>query len=217
MPDVGGQLLILTINHSYFLFLALFTFFVLDAWLFENFHVNYPFIFELNSRNMVNWRRISELPAAFACLLGVCMWFNFNFVDSLPQMYIYWPVILIGLAVITLFAPLPGFFYADSRKWFLESLWRLLLAGIYPVEFRDFFLGDMFCSQTYAMGNIELFFCLYAHDWRNPGQCNSTSSRLLGFFSTLPGIWRALQCMRRYYDTHNAYPHLANMAKYGLT
>lgn len=29
---------------------------------------------------------------------------------------------------------------------------RLLLAGIYPVEFRDFFLGDMYCSLTYAMG-----------------------------------------------------------------
>lgn len=29
---------------------------------------------------------------------------------------------------------------------------RLLLAGVYPVEFRDFFLGDMYCSQTYSMG-----------------------------------------------------------------
>ena len=29
--------------------------------------------------------------------------------------------------------------------------WRLLLAGIYPVEWRDFYLGDMFCSLTYSM------------------------------------------------------------------
>lgn len=28
--------------------------------------------------------------------------------------------------------------------------WRLLLAGLYPVEFRDFFLGDIYCSLTYA-------------------------------------------------------------------
>ncbi|KAL8728703.1 MAG: hypothetical protein Q9181_005249 [Wetmoreana brouardii] len=27
-------------------------------------------------------------------------------------------------------------------------MFRLLLAGIYPVEFRDFFLGDMYCSLT---------------------------------------------------------------------
>lgn len=29
--------------------------------------------------------------------------------------------------------------------------WRLVLAGIYPVEWRDFYLGDMFCSLTYSM------------------------------------------------------------------
>jgi hypothetical protein len=29
--------------------------------------------------------------------------------------------------------------------------WRLLLAGLYPVEFRDFLLGDMYCSLTFLM------------------------------------------------------------------
>ncbi|KAI9780506.1 MAG: Xenotropic and polytropic retrovirus receptor 1 [Candelina submexicana] len=67
------------------------------------------------------------------------------------------------------------------------------------------------------MGNIELFFCLYARDWNDPAQCNSSHSRLLGFFSTLPGIWRALQCIRRYYDTRNAFPHLVNCGKYSFT
>lgn len=27
---------------------------------------------------------------------------------------------------------------------------RLFFAGLYPVEFRDFFLGDIYCSLTYA-------------------------------------------------------------------
>jgi xenotropic and polytropic retrovirus receptor 1 len=121
------------------------------------------------------------------------------------------------IATLLLFAPIPNFFYSDSRKWLAQSLWRLVLAGIYPVEFRDFFLGDMFCSQTYAMGNIELFFCLYARGWRDPPQCNSGHSRLLGFFSALPGVWRAAQCLRRYGDTRNWYPHIANMGKYGFT
>ena len=64
---------------------------------------------------------------------------------------------------------------------------------------------------------MELFFCLYAKGWNDPGQCNSTHSRLLGFFSTVPGIWRALQCLRRYYDTRNAFPHLVNCGKYTFT
>ncbi|KAI9740483.1 MAG: hypothetical protein M1834_005063 [Cirrosporium novae-zelandiae] len=95
--------------------------------------------------------------------------------------------------------------------------WRLFFAGLYPVEFRDFFLGDMFGSETYSMGNIELFFCLYSQHWSSPPQCNSSHSRLLGFFSTLPAIWRFLQCIRRYYDTRNAFPHLVNCGKYSCT
>jgi hypothetical protein len=47
--------------------------------------------------------------------------------------------------------------------------------------------------------------------------CNSSHSRLLGFFGCLPGIWRALQCIRRYHDTRNAFPHLANCGKYAWT
>ncbi|KAF2269470.1 EXS-domain-containing protein [Lojkania enalia] len=98
-----------------------------------------------------------------------------------------------------------------------ESNVALEFNSLYPVEFRDFYLGDMFCSLTYTMGNIELFFCLYANEFGNPGQCNSTHSRLLGFFTTLPGIWRALQCIRRYKDTRNVFPHLVNCGKYTAT
>ena len=143
------------------------------------------------------------------------MWLNFH--DASPStFYIYWPVILIGLSTLIMFCPAP-ILYHRSRRWWAYSNFRLLLAGIYPVEFRDFFLGDMYCSQTYAMGGTELFFCLYAHHWINPSQCNSTHSRLLGFLSTLPAIWRALQCLRRYYDTRNAFPHLVNCGKYTFT
>ncbi|KAL4808689.1 EXS-domain-containing protein [Aspergillus unguis] len=72
----------------------------------------------------------------------------------------------------------------------------------------------MYCSQTYAMGNISLFFCLYAKHWGSPAQCNSSHSRLLGFFTTLPSILRAFQCIRRYVDTRNVFPHLLNFGKY---
>ncbi|KAL4925165.1 EXS family-domain-containing protein [Aspergillus undulatus] len=72
----------------------------------------------------------------------------------------------------------------------------------------------MYCSQTYAMGNIALFFCLYSRHWTGHTQCNSSHSRLLGFFTTLPSIWRALQCIRRYVDTKNVFPHLLNFGKY---
>lgn len=143
------------------------------------------------------------------------MWLNFNRYGG-DAMYIYWPVVLIGISAIVLLVP-PPLFYPKTRSWFLYTNWRLLFAGFYPVEFRDFFFGDMFCSLTYSLGNIELFFCLYSQHWSNPPMCNSSHSRLLGFFSALPGIFRALQCLRRYWDTRNVFPHLVNCGKYGFT
>ena len=35
--------------------------------------------------------------------------------------------------------------------------------------------------------------------------------------TTLPGIWRGFQCVRRYWDTGNKFPHLLNCGKYLAT
>lgn len=48
-------------------------------------------------------------------------------------------------------------------------------------------------------------------------QCNSSHSRLLGFFTALPPIWRFFQCIRRYKDTRNVFPHLVNCGKYSMS
>jgi hypothetical protein len=39
----------------------------------------------------------------------------------------------------------------------------------------------------------------------------------MGFLTALPPIWRFLQCLRRYYDTRNIFPHLANGGKYTMS
>lgn len=206
---------LLQIYGGYFLGLFLFLLFCIDCWIWTRAKINYIFIFEFDTRHNLDWRQLSELPCLLFFLLGICLWLNFQQTGA-DTMFLYWPVCLILLTIVILFFPGP-ILYHRSRHWWAYSNFRLLLAGIYPVEFRDFFLGDMYCSQTYTMGNIELFFCLYAHHWSQPIQCNSTHSRLLGFFSCLPGIWRALQCLRRYYDTRNAFPHLVNCGKYTFT
>ncbi|TKA33443.1 hypothetical protein B0A49_12950, partial [Cryomyces minteri] len=157
---------LLQIYAGYFLilFLVLLFCFVCRAWTIAK--VNYAFVFEFDTRHHLDWRQLSELPCFFLFLLGFIAWLNFSRFGS-DNMYIYWPVLLIAVTVLVLFFPAPVL-YNRSRRWFLYSNWRLLLAGLYPVEFRDFFLGDMFCSLTYVMGHLELFFCLYANDWANP-------------------------------------------------
>ena len=203
---------LLQLYGGYFLGLILFLSFVLACRLWNRAKVNYIFIFEYDTRHILDWRQTAQLPCLFAFLNGLFLWLNFRPGLS-GSMFLYWPVVLIGITLLIMCLPLP-ILYPYARKWWGFSNWRLLLAGLYPVEFRDFFLGDMYCSETYAMGNLSLFFCLYAQDWSNPAQCNSNHSRLMGFFSALPAVWRALQCIRRYYDSRNWFPHLANCAKY---
>lgn len=203
---------LLQIYAGYFLALLLFLMFVLDCRIWHRARVNYIFIFEYDTRHVLDWRQLAELPCFFLLLNGLFLWLNFRFPAS-SALFLYWPVILIGISAVITFLPLK-ILYHQSRYWFAYSNWRLLLAGLYPVEFRDFFFGDMYCSETYTLSQLSLFFCLYARNWNDPPQCNSGHSMLLGFFTTLPAIWRALQCLRRYYDTRNWFPHLANFAKY---
>ena len=198
---------------GYFLGLLLFLSFVLACRVWTSARINYTFIFEYDTRHVLDWRQLAELPCFFFFLFGLFFYVNFQIGPQNP-MFLYWPVILIGITLLIMALPMP-ILYHHARGWWGVSNWRLLLAGLYPVEFRDFFFGDMYCSETYTMSQVGLFFCLYAHDWRDPPQCNSNHSRLLGFLTALPAVWRALQCLRRYYDTRNWFPHLANCAKYG--
>jgi hypothetical protein len=203
---------LLQLYGGYFLTVLLFLLFVLNCRVWTRAHINYVFVFEYDTRHVLDWRQLAEIPCFFLFLCGLFLYLNFR-ESSSDSFFLYWPVLLIALTLLIMALPFKILYY-HSRRWWGYSNWRLLLAGLYPVEFRDFYLGDMYCSETYAMGQIELFFCLYVNEWANPPQCNSSHSRLLGFFAALPAIWRALQCLRRYYDSRNWFPHLANFAKY---
>lgn len=177
-------------------------------------NINYAFVFEFNLRHHLDFKQLLELPCIFFGLFGVILYVNFN-AGIRTDMFIYWPVVLVGLTLIILLAPVP-YLRHRARLWFLQSNWRLLHPFL-PVEFRDFFFGDLFCSLTYVLGNVEVFFCLYANNWQDPAQCNSRHSRLLGFFTTLPGMIRAIQCLRRCYDSWSTFPQLYNFFKYVAT
>lgn len=59
------------------------------------------------------------------------MWLNFSQYGD-PAMFIYYPVILLGLATVLLFNPLPILYYR-SRFWLLFSMvrWAVLCGILY--------------------------------------------------------------------------------------
>jgi hypothetical protein len=193
------------------------------SWLFSinclvwtKFKVNYKFIFEFNQHDALDFKQYMVLPSLFFFFGGLISWFSFQ--DYWPNIFSGYdfPWIFLGLGILILFCPF-DLFYFNARLWLLSTLTRLLLSGFYPVEFRDFFLGDIFCSLTYSISNVSMFFCIYANRWVNCEKCGSGQSRLLGFLQCLPSIWRFLQCFRRYADTGDWFPHLANMLKYSVS
>ena len=231
---------LLQIYAGFFLALVLVLGFCLGCRFWTQHRINYVFIFEFDPRSSLDWRQMAEIPCLLWFLLGLIMFLNFApFVGGLEsELFLYYPVILVGLSICIVLCPFKhlaiyypwikhgklrickyqvALLYPHSRAWFAFSNFRLYTGGIYPVEFRDFFLGDLYCSLTYVMGNIELFFCLYSKNWTNTGSCNSSSSILFGLLTCLPGVWRALQCLRRYKDTQSVFPHLANFGKYLCT
>ncbi|RLV94274.1 Protein SYG1 [Spathaspora sp. JA1] len=215
---------LLQIWAGFFLLILMFILFGINLSVFDKFKINYKFIFEFNMSTVLNYKQFWLLPSLAFALLSILGWFSAN--DFWPNKFAGrdWPWLYLGIIVVVFVWPGKQF-YSSSRKWLQVALWRLLLSGFYPVEFRDFFLGDIVCSLTYTMGNISFFFCIYAHHWNgslsdNPSSdnvCGSSKSRLMGFCSTLPSIWRFMQCVRRYMDTGDWFPHLANMMKYTIS
>jgi len=110
---------LLQIYGGYFLMLYLFALFCLDCRIWTSSKVNYPFIFEFDLREHLDWREVAEFPSFFLLLFGVIIWLNFSQYGS-PDMYLYYPVILIGVSLAVLFCPAPILRWR-SRRWFLYA------------------------------------------------------------------------------------------------
>lgn len=110
---------LLQIYGGYFLMLYLFFLFCGNCYIWTKNKVNYPFIFELDPRHNLDWRQLSEFPCFCALLLGIFLWLNFTRYGS-PDMFLYYPVLLIFLTTVLVFLPAPILGH-KSRQWFVYS------------------------------------------------------------------------------------------------
>lgn len=107
---------------------------------------------------------------------------------------------------------------------------RVITSPFHHVEFRDFFLADIFNSMMFFFISVELFSCSYFYNHEDLGMvsgdveylksirldvhCDLNRSWITPVASMLPPYWRFMQCLRRYWDTQLGYPHLLNSGKY---
>lgn len=210
---------------GWFMVLLMMLLFQVNCFIWHRTSINYRFIMlgETQTRNGTklfnNDFATSGIPLQlYTCMyfvlwVSICAGFSYKYETLLP-----WAYICFGGSVLLFVLPKNSIPYWDkvvsTRRWLLIRLIRLICAPLFPVEFGDFFIGDIICSLTYSMSDLAMFSCLVATD--ENGLCGSSHSKAMGVLACLPSYWRMVQCLRRYADSGDKFPHLFNAGKYSF-
>ncbi|CAL9728697.1 protein Syg1p [Monosporozyma unispora] len=210
---------------GWFMALLMMLLFQVNCFIWHRTSINYRFIMlgETQTKNGTklfnNDFATSGIPLQlYTCMYfifwgSICAGFSYKFQRLIP-----WAYICFGGSVLLFILPKNSIPYWDkiisTRRWLVIRTIRLICAPLFPVEFGDFFIGDIICSLTYSMSDLAMFSCLVATDEK--GMCGSSHSKAMGVLACLPSYWRMVQCLRRYADSGDVFPHLFNAGKYSF-
>ena len=186
--------------------------------------VNHVLIFELDPRNHLSEQHLMELAAIFGVIWTLSV-LTFLYSSQLSIPSYANPLSLVVIMTLFMFNPTRTFRH-DARFWLLRVSARIILAPFFYVGFADFWLADQLNSLSQAMQDFQFLICFYV--WRDTldpawdqaadlGQCSRSSWWLVAVVACLPAWFRFAQCIRRYRDTREAFPHLVNAGKYSTT
>ncbi|CAI8593661.1 unnamed protein product [Vicia faba] len=181
--------------------------------------INHNFIFEFSPTTALKHRDAFLICTAFMTavvgamvlhlLLRVAGFFPGN-VDAIPG-------ILLLFFIAMLICPL-DIFYRPTRFCFIRVIRNIICSPFYKVLLVDFFMADQLTSQIPLLRHLETTSCHIlsrVFKTHHPETCSSGRlyMEITYIISFLPYFWRALQCVRRWYDDSDV-AHLANMGKY---
>jgi hypothetical protein len=216
LREYSDQKYALQLWGSLFLFVLTGLLFSLNCIVWDKYKINYKLVFELNPHDALDYKQFLVIPSTLLFIGTLLAYLSCDDLISKVLNFKYYTYIYFYITLAILLCPL-NIFYLNARIWFIVSIFRLFLSGFYPIEFRDFFMGVITCSLTYSISNIYMLFCLQKIDWDNCLSCGPMKSYALGCIACIPPIWRAMQCLRRFLDTGEWFPHFANLAKYLIT
>ncbi len=214
------------------LFIIMHIFFIgLNSYGWSRSGVNHVLIFEIDPRNHLTYQQLLEVSTFFATLWFLSL-MSFIVSSYYNIEYYVFPLTLVSFLTVYFLNPLPKFQYS-TRTWLMRILWVIFAAPFYAVAFADFWLADQLTSFIHLFGDIQFFICwfTFANQWAplkslvSGSPCLPTSHRDLTSYynvisillAALPAWFRFMQCLRRYKDTTNAFPHLANAFKYATS
>ncbi|XP_029182155.2 xenotropic and polytropic retrovirus receptor 1 homolog [Acropora millepora] len=207
------------IYRGVFLFVLVTFLLAVNTWGWRKAGVNHVLIFELDPRDHLSYQQLLEV----ALLIGV-MWavsLVFYMFGHILGIGAYTPnLVLVSVLFVFTLNPLRICYYR-ARFWLLRVLFRIFTAPFHHVGFADFWLADQLNSLSVALLDLQFIVCFYAYDWRLKDSsdmiCDGTLYGIRPLVACLPAWCRFVQCLRRFKDTRQVFPHLVNAGKYSTS
>ncbi|KAK9877227.1 hypothetical protein WA026_016974 [Henosepilachna vigintioctopunctata] len=182
--------------------------------------VNHVLIFELDPRNHLSEQHLMELAAILGVIWAISV-LSFLYSASLSMPPYVNPLALTVIMILFLINPLKVFRH-EARFWLLRITGRIIGAPFFAVNFADFWLADQMNSFVNALLDFQFLTCFYYTNgnWLEAGetsQCMEKNYIIRPIINCLPAWFRFAQCLRRYHDSKEAFPHLVNAGKYATT
>ncbi|XP_014486128.1 PREDICTED: xenotropic and polytropic retrovirus receptor 1-like isoform X2 [Dinoponera quadriceps] len=182
--------------------------------------VNHVLIFELDPRNHLSEQHIIEVAAILGLVWSMSI-LGFLFSDTLRIPPFVQPVLFYALLALFLFNPTKTLRH-EARFWTLRVLGRVFCAPFFYVNFADFWLADQLNSLHTVFLDFQYFVCFYIQnsswtDVTDAETCIMREVSLRPVVACLPAWFRFAQCLRRYRDTKEGFPHLVNAVKYATS
>jgi xenotropic and polytropic retrovirus receptor 1 len=205
-------------------------FFGFNTYVWRSTGVNHVLIFEIDPRDNLLFQEILEM-GAFVAIFWMLTVIGFVVSAYFFVEYNIYAIIFFTFLTLYLFNPF-NFFRRSSRFWLIKIFWRIITAPFHKVKFADFWLADQLNSFDFFFVDLQFIICYYFAQvtWapfkiENQEPCTPSDYRDLSYLynilalilSCIPAWLRFLQCLRRYRDTKNKFPHLANALKYSTT
>ena len=181
----------------------------------KEYRVNYVIIFESNPANRVAPSGMYILSAIVILLwlfwlIGEIMTMK-NYVEPDPHFFAY---LLIVLFLIMFLLPFP-YFQSVIRFPIITGTVNALFSPFSEVRFLEFFIGDVLTSFVKPFIDVAMI-AWFANKNANPEEelvCHPKMFWAI-FAWYLPFHIRFWQCINKWYNTGDAFPHLANAGKY---
>ncbi|XP_044731655.1 xenotropic and polytropic retrovirus receptor 1 isoform X2 [Chrysoperla carnea] len=182
--------------------------------------VNHVLIFELDPRNHLSEQHLMELAAVFGVVWTLSL-LSFLYSASLSIPQFVNPLALTVIMIVFVLNPFKVFRH-EARFWLLRICGRMFGAPFFHVGFADFWLADQLNSLVSALLDLHFLICFYITnpDWNyteDTTQCWEYSYITKPLVNCIPAWLRFAQCLRRYRDSREAFPHLVNAGKYSTT